>query len=73
MSIILCQFLLQDEEDLPFRKGEILEIISKDEREWWTARNAQGQVGQIPVPYVSKVIHYDLSDAFANLLLSVRE
>ncbi|XP_041367606.1 adapter molecule Crk-like [Gigantopelta aegis] len=49
-------FAGKDEEDLPFTKGEILEIISKDEREWWTARNAQGQVGQIPVPYVVKHI-----------------
>ncbi|CRK91464.1 CLUMA_CG005131, isoform A [Clunio marinus] len=41
-----------DQDDLPFKKGEILYIISKDEDQWWTARNSVGQTGQIPVPYV---------------------
>ncbi|KAL1129982.1 hypothetical protein AAG570_012925 [Ranatra chinensis] len=45
-----------DQDDLPFRKGDILTIISKDEDQWWTARNVQGQTGSIPVPYVQKVI-----------------
>ena len=40
---------------MPFRKGEILTIVSKDEENWWTARNALGQTGSIPVPYVAKV------------------
>lgn len=43
-----------DPEDLPFRKGEILTIISKDEEQWWTARNSLGQTGSVPVPYVQK-------------------
>ena len=48
-------FFLQDADDLPFRKGEILTVISKDEEQWWTAMNALGQTGSIPVPYVQKV------------------
>ncbi|XP_071099778.1 adapter molecule Crk-like [Haliotis cracherodii] len=44
----------RDPEDLPFLKGEVLEVISKDEESWWTARNNQGRVGQIPVPYFGK-------------------
>lgn len=40
---------------MPFKKGEILYIISKDEDQWWTARNSLGQSGQIPVPYVELV------------------
>lgn len=40
---------------MPFKKGEILYVLNKDEDQWWTARNAQGMVGQIPVPYVQKV------------------
>lgn len=40
---------------MPFKKGEILYIISKDEEQWWTARNSLGQTGQIPVPYVELV------------------
>lgn len=43
-----------DAYDLPFRKGEILFVVSKDEEQWWTAKNAQGATGQIPVPYVQK-------------------
>lgn len=43
-----------DADDLPFRKGEILYVVSKDEEQWWTARNSAGHVGQIPVPYVQK-------------------
>ncbi|EEC13132.1 adaptor protein Crk, putative, partial [Ixodes scapularis] len=44
-----------DPDDLPFRKGEVLTVISKDEEQWWTARNSLGQTGSIPVPYVERV------------------
>ena len=47
-------FAGKDPEDLPFKKGDVLELISKDEKEWWTCRNSRGDVGQIPVPYVTK-------------------
>ncbi|XP_074660782.1 adapter molecule Crk-like isoform X2 [Tubulanus polymorphus] len=43
-----------DPEDLPFQKGDILDVITKDEKEWWTARNSEGKTGSIPVPYVQK-------------------
>ena len=46
---------VQDAEDLPFKRGEVLTIISKDEEQWWTARNSVGNTGSIPVPYVQKV------------------
>jgi proto-oncogene C-crk len=52
-----------DPDDLPFKKGEILTIVSKDEEQWWTARNSLGQTGSIPVPYVAKV---DDSQTFNN-------
>jgi len=44
----------RDAEDLPFKKGEVLTIVKKDEEQWWTARNSLGQTGSIPVPYVQK-------------------
>ncbi|XP_043224267.1 adapter molecule Crk-like [Amphibalanus amphitrite] len=44
----------RDAEDLPFKRGEVLTIISKDEEQWWTARNSVGNTGSIPVPYVQK-------------------
>lgn len=40
---------------MPFKKGEILTVISKDEEQWWTAKNSFGAKGSIPVPYVQKV------------------
>lgn len=57
-----------DAYDLPFRKGEILFVVSKDEEQWWTARNAQGATGQIPVPYVQK-----FDESQPNLLNSTLE
>jgi len=45
----------QDPDDLPFKKGEILTVISKDEEQWWTARNSLGQTGSIPVPYITVI------------------
>lgn len=44
-----------DSDDLPFRKGEVLVVISKDEDQWWTARNSLGKTGSIPVNYVESV------------------
>lgn len=43
-----------DQDDLPFRRGEILTVIRKDEDQWWTARNSAGRIGSIPVPYIQK-------------------
>jgi hypothetical protein len=31
--------VFQDPDDLPFKKGEILTVVSKDEEQWWTARH----------------------------------
>lgn len=53
LKIIVDSF--QDPDDLPFKKGDVLTVISKDEEHWWTARNSQGQTGSIPVPYVQRV------------------
>ncbi|XP_006012682.1 crk-like protein [Latimeria chalumnae] len=48
----LYDFSGNDDEDLPFRKGETLKVLSKPEDQWWTAQNSEGRVGMIPVPYV---------------------
>ena len=48
----LYDFKSDDPDDLPFSKGEILEVVEKPEENWWNARNSHGRVGQIPVPYI---------------------
>ncbi|KAH8316849.1 hypothetical protein KR074_010094, partial [Drosophila pseudoananassae] len=48
----IFDFAGNDQDDLPFQKGEVLTVVRKDEEHWWTARNSLGQVGQIPVPYI---------------------
>lgn len=50
-----------DPDDLPFRKGDILTIVMKDEEQWWTAMNSHGQKGSIPVPYVHKYDEHMMS------------
>ncbi|KAL3289471.1 hypothetical protein HHI36_022894 [Cryptolaemus montrouzieri] len=49
-------FIGQDSDDLDFKKGDILTVISKDEDQWWTAMNNRGIKGSIPVPYVEKYV-----------------
>ncbi|XP_031574954.1 crk-like protein isoform X1 [Actinia tenebrosa] len=44
-----------DPEDLPFRKGDILTVIKKEEPHWWRARDSKGKEGMIPEPYVKPV------------------
>ncbi|XP_052745355.1 adapter molecule Crk [Bicyclus anynana] len=45
-----------DADDLPFRRGERLMVINRDEEQWWTARNVHGKTGSIPVPYVQRLL-----------------
>lgn len=44
--------------------GEILTVISKDEEQWWTAKNSLGQTGSVPVPYVQK---YDEDSSLTSI------
>ncbi|XP_053382257.1 adapter molecule Crk-like isoform X1 [Mercenaria mercenaria] len=39
--------------DLSFKKGDILEIISKEEDRWWYARDSDGRIGIVPVLYLT--------------------
>ncbi|XP_046892369.1 adapter molecule crk [Hypomesus transpacificus] len=50
----LFDFPGNDDEDLPFRKGEVLRVLEKPEEQWWNAQNGEGRAGMIPVPYVEK-------------------
>eukprot|EP00118_Oscarella_pearsei_P025897 m.308991 g.308991 ORF g.308991 m.308991 type:complete len:188 (+) comp45235_c0_seq1:1-564(+) len=52
----LYKFESNDPEDLPFQKGDIMVILSKDEEQWWFAQHADGRSGQIPTPYVETIL-----------------
>lgn len=51
----LYDFESTDPEDLPFKKGDRIEIVEKQEEQWWTGKNSLGRVGHIPVPYIKLV------------------
>ena len=53
--VALYAFDGERESDLPFHRGELLEVIAKPEPSWWTAQNALGQTGLIPATYVQSV------------------
>uniref|UniRef100_A0A8C0ESQ9 CRK proto-oncogene, adaptor protein n=1 Tax=Bubo bubo TaxID=30461 RepID=A0A8C0ESQ9_BUBBB len=63
----LFDFNGNDEEDLPFKKGDILKIRDKPEEQWWNAEDSEGKRGMIPVPYVEK---YRPSSASAFFFLN---
>lgn len=67
--ITLYDFHGNDAEDLPFKKNEILTVISKDEENWWTARNSQGREGSIPVIYTQTFIEGMTIQQLKNLHL----
>lgn len=48
-------FIVQDPEDLPFKKGDTLTVVKKEEEHWWRARDNTGKEGMIPKPYVQLV------------------
>ncbi|KAL4647552.1 adapter molecule crk-like [Arapaima gigas] len=50
----LFDFPGNDDEDLPFRKGDVLRVLEKPEEQWWNAQNSEGRTGMIPVPYVER-------------------
>ncbi|KAI1726577.1 SH3 domain-containing protein [Ditylenchus destructor] len=51
---VICRYKFDGERvsDLPFERGEVLEIVGKPEEGWWMARNSLKNTGLIPVPYV---------------------
>ncbi|CAL8268133.1 unnamed protein product [Merluccius merluccius] len=50
----LFDFPGNDDEDLPFHRGDVLRVLEKPEDQWWNAANQEGRSGMIPVPYVEK-------------------
>lgn len=58
LEVVVAKFDFHgnDADDLPFRRGERLMVINRDEEQWWTARNNAGRTGSIPVPYVQRMV-----------------
>uniref|UniRef100_A0A0K0EPI4 Chloride channel protein n=1 Tax=Strongyloides stercoralis TaxID=6248 RepID=A0A0K0EPI4_STRER len=50
----LYNFTAQNEEELSFEKGELLEILDHPEHdpEWWLARNSRNKTGLVPINYI---------------------
>lgn len=56
MFVALYDYDARTDEDLSFRKGELLEILNDTQGDWWLARSkASKQEGYIPSNYVAKV------------------
>lgn len=53
--MVLHVDFLQDPDDLPFEKHEILTLVRKDEEQWWTMSNSRGQTGLVPATYIERV------------------
>ncbi|KAK6624840.1 Tyrosine-protein kinase Src42A [Polyplax serrata] len=56
MFVALYDYDARTDEDLSFRKGELLEILNDTQGDWWLARSKSSkQEGYIPSNYVAKV------------------
>lgn len=48
----LFDFNPQEENELQFKKGEIIEVVEQDDPNWWKGR-LQGREGLFPSNYVA--------------------
>ncbi|GMH46893.1 hypothetical protein TrRE_jg11457 [Triparma retinervis] len=51
-------FISSSPQDLSFRDGDLLTIVSIVSRNWWHARNASGQLGYVPSNYLQVLPQY---------------
>eukprot|EP01135_Chromosphaera_perkinsii_P003818 Nk52_evm11s256 gene=Nk52_evmTU11s256 len=51
----LYDYRALDEEELTFKKGEVMQLIDTSEGEWWFACNNKGDEGYVPSNYVKVV------------------
>lgn len=54
----------QDPNDLAFEAGDIIEVISETNADWWTGRNRSGKQGLFPSNYVERLPPRSLSPIF---------
>ena len=51
--IAMYAYKAQNTGDLSFRKGEKLEVVEKNDPDWWTVKRIEtGEIGYIPANYV---------------------
>ena len=46
-------YLSRTNNDLGFKKGDLLYILSTDDKDWWLASNTSGKEGYIPSNHVA--------------------
>lgn len=67
--VALYDYEARTDEDLSFKKGEILEILNDTQGDWWYAKSrTTKQEGYIPSNYVAKVKSLE-SEAYVWLLI----
>lgn len=74
-AVFLTAFLHlppQDEEDLSFKKNDILIVVEQNEEKWWTAMDDLGNRGLIPEPYVKKVC-FTVKGLFAGVMTWIKK
>lgn len=55
----LYDYTTTQPDELPLRRGDVLEILDKEDDPWWTARNGSGKLGLIPKNYVNEILPAD--------------
>uniref|UniRef100_A0A0N4Z6L9 Cytoplasmic protein NCK1 n=1 Tax=Parastrongyloides trichosuri TaxID=131310 RepID=A0A0N4Z6L9_PARTI len=65
----LYSFNAQNEEELSFDKGELLEILDHPEHdpEWWLARNSRHETGLVPINYIKVKEAYPKGNLFNDV------
>eukprot|EP00039_Didymoeca_costata_P004067 m.71161 g.71161 ORF g.71161 m.71161 type:complete len:451 (+) comp12217_c0_seq2:321-1673(+) len=70
--VAMYDFQARTRGDLGFYKGDILELVSSADPNWWQARNKSGQVGAIPSNYVKQTNTLAAEDWFHGKLSRTR-
>ena len=59
-----------DDDELAFNEGDIIDVLDADDDDWWTGRTQSGSVGTFPSNYVTRLDGEDEEDgAFLQISL----
>ena len=77
MALAVCQvigmydYIAQNDDELAFGKGQIINVLSKEDPDWWKGE-LNGSVGLFPSNYVKLTTDTDPSQQCEYLLLRAR-